>query len=99
MTDQRDPREHGVPIACIEPPWGWGRKLSPAERTLLFQQERVSERPLVHDFCSIGYPDDGGPRANNLPPWQPTLDRIDAAKVTLLKQFEESLAKVKREKK
>ena len=55
------------------------------------------------------------PTAAKEPPWQATLDRIDAAKVEelyfpdaptpiaakiwLLRQFEESLAKVKAEKK
>ena len=50
------------------------------------------------------------PTAAKEPPWQATLDRIDVAKVAalylsdaervvLLRQFEESLAKVKAEKK
>lgn len=36
-------RSVGPPTACKRPPWGWGRKFSPAERVILFTQQRDQE--------------------------------------------------------
>jgi len=75
------------PTAAKEPPWGWGRKLSPAERLIYLHNEREPPRP-----------DDPTPwmptRAAQEAPWQHLLDE----QRIMLWKFKESLRLIKGDK-